>query len=192
MKNRAHAESMQKRIDRFKNLPPEEVIDSLLNSLDNFFNNEIKLTTEGNNHQTSLMFLGTHAVALTISKGLFDKGGFTGYSFFLKNFIDGETADTRFSSIANLIHGWRNVLAHQWLSLIGHRIGYDYNMQHGWQLRNGIFFINPKIYCDHYLRSFSAKGKIRKYRQLLNDEKMQEAKDRLIGKYLDDSLEKMC
>ena len=171
-------------MERFKNLPPVEVIETLLNSLDNFFNNEIRLTTKDENYQTSLLFLGTHAVALTISEGLFDKGGLSGYKLFLKNFVDGDTADTRFSSIADLIHNWRNVLAHQWLASTGHRIGYDYQMSHGWQLRDGKFFINPKIYSDYYLKAFKAGGKIWKYGQLLSSDELQRAKDRLVRKYL--------
>ena len=68
MENKAHGESREKRLERFKKNPPEEVIDTLLNSLNNYFKNEITLTTKAENAQTSLMFLGIHSVALTVSE----------------------------------------------------------------------------------------------------------------------------
>lgn len=44
MKNNAHKiESLEYRINRFKNSSPIESISTLLNSIDNFFNNEISL-----------------------------------------------------------------------------------------------------------------------------------------------------
>ena len=39
MENRAHGESKEKRLERFKKNPPVEVIETLLNSLNNYFNN---------------------------------------------------------------------------------------------------------------------------------------------------------
>ena len=177
-------EPVEKRISRFRNGPPVEIIDTLLNSIDNYFNNEIRLTTENNNYQTSLLFLGIHAVALTIAKGLFNKTGPEGYKTFLKKFVDGDTADTKFSQIAKKIHDWRNVLAHQWLGIDGYSIGYDYEMEPGWKLRNGITFINPRIYKNCYLSAFNGSGKIWDFQQILSAEELEAAKKRLISEFL--------
>ena len=160
MKNRAHSEPFNKRLKRFQDHSPMEVIDTLLDSINDYFNNEISLTAESNNHQTSLLFLGVHAVALTISEALFNKKGPEGYRLFLEKFVDGDNNDRKFSKISDFIHNWRNVLAHQWISKSGHKIGYDYKMDFGWKKQNGIIFINPQIYCEQYLKAFKSDGKI--------------------------------
>lgn len=184
MKNNSHGETKEKRLKRFIKNPPYEIIATLLNSIANFFNNEIVLTTKENNYQTSLMFLGVHSVALTVSEGLFNKTGLDGYKLFLKRFVDGDTPDTKFSTIAKSIHDWRNVLAHQWMGSIGHRIGYDYKMTSGWKKLGNVIFINPRIYIEHYLKAFGPSGKIWNWENMLTETKQQEAKKRLIAKYL--------
>ena len=109
MQNRSHMEPLEKRIKRFQNGSPIEIIETLLNSISNFFNNEIRLTTEEDHYQTSLMFLGVHAVALTISEGFYNRNGVEGYRLFLENFVDGKTPDTKLSDVATEIHSWRNI-----------------------------------------------------------------------------------
>lgn len=183
--NNAHkGETKEQRLQRFQNGPPYEVVATLLNSLANYFNNEIRLTVEGENNQSTLLFLGVHAVALTVSEGLFNKTGSQGYKTFLENFVDGDTPDTKFSTIAESIHKWRNVLAHQWIGSIGHEIGYDYQMDLGWEIRDDVTFINPRVYAEHYLKAFGAGGKIWSWEKLLSDQEQEEAKARLIDKYL--------
>ena len=184
MKNNAHSESREKRTKRFQDGPPIEIILTLLNSIDNHFNNEIRLTAQGVNYQTTLMFLGIHAVALTISGGFFNKNGVTGYKLFLEKFVDGDTLDTKFSNIADLLHNWRNILAHQWLGLTGHILGYDYEMQQGYRIEEEVTIINPKVYLEHYLKAFEAGGKIWSYREYLDDSELDSVKDRLLKKFL--------
>lgn len=184
MENRTYGESKEKRLKRFQEGPPEEIILTLLNSISHFFNNEIKLTVKEDNYQTSLLFLGIHAVALTISEGFFDKTGIEGYKLYLEKFVDGDTQDTKFSTISELLHSWRNILAHQWLGLKGHEIGYDYKMGLGWVEKEESIFINPAIYCNQYLKAFNAGGKIWEYKKYLTGKEMEEAKSRLIKKYL--------
>lgn len=185
MENRAHGESKEKRLKRFQDGPPVEIIETLLNSIDNHFNNEIFLTVNEENYQTSLLFLGIHAVALTISEAFFDKKRGEGYRLFLEKFVDGDTKDKKFSKIADEIHNWRNILAHQWLASSGHKIGYDYTTDLGWEKRNGITFINPKIYYNQYLGAFRGDNKkIWNYRDFLNDSELENVKNRLINKYL--------
>lgn len=184
MQNNTHIEDQAKRLQRFQNNPPSEVIDTLTSSIANYFNNEIRITTEGGNYQSSLLFLGVHSVALTISEGLFNKTGPDGYKLFLEHFVDGNTPDTKFSTIAQEIHDWRNVLAHQWIGSIGHNIGYDYIMTEGWKKDGQITFINPKIYCYHYMKAFGAGGAIYNYATLLTIQELEESKQRLITKYI--------
>ena len=184
MKNRAHSESFNKRLKRFRDNSPVEIIGTLLNSIANCFNNEITLAVEKDNYQTSLLFLGIHAVALTISEALFNRRGLSGYKFFLEKFVDGDTNDRKFSKIANSIHDWRNVLAHQWISQKGHKIGYNYGMNLGWKKENGVIFINPKIYCEQYLKAFKSDGRIWKYENFLSDSDLERAKNRMIEKYV--------
>lgn len=183
MRNNAHMENSLSRLARFENNPPVEVIDTLLNSIDNHLNNEIKETINTEPPQTSLLFLGIHSVALTISEGLYGKKGIEGYKFFLERFVDGTEPDTQFSHIAESIHDWRNVLAHQWLGNIGHSIGYDYDMDLGWEIRDDVCFINPRIYCEHYLSAFTAGGRIWLYEEDMTNKEQEKAKGRLIQKY---------
>ncbi|MDO8560086.1 MAG: hypothetical protein Q7S23_03585 [bacterium] len=183
MENRAHGESRDERLRRFQDNPPTEAIGTLLNSVANFFNNEIAITP--NNSQTSLLFLGIHAAALTISEVFFDKSGVEGYKLFLEKFVDGDSDDTKFSIIADLIHDWRNVLAHQWLGSVGHKIGYDYVMRLGWEVRDGITYINPKIYCEHYLKPFSSNGKMWDFLSMFSASELEDIKSRIIKKYLE-------
>ena len=88
MKNNAHQiEPFEKRLARFQNGSPIESIETPLNSIANFFNNEIIITPE--RFQTSLLFLGIHAVALTVSEIFWDLKGESGYKKFLETFVDG-------------------------------------------------------------------------------------------------------
>jgi len=176
-------EPLTNRVKRFNNGHPTEIIDTILNSIDNFFNNEIRTTIREKNYQTSLLFLGIHAVALTISESFFDKNGLDGYKLFLEKFVDGNSTDTKFSKIAKSIHSWRNVLAHQWLWAGGYNINYDYTSAHGWKKINNIIVINPKIYCECYLNAFSANGRIWNYRDIFSDQELQQIKNRLLKKF---------
>ena len=184
MQNRAHMEPLEKRIKRFQDGSPIEIIETLLNSVSNFFNNEIRLTTEEDHYQTSLMFLGVHAVALTLSEGFYNRNGAEGYKLFLENFVDGKTPDTKFSDIATEIHNWRNILAHQWLGISGYDIGYDYAMNLGWERRDGTIFINPRIYGEHYLNAFESNGRIWDYQEMFSEEELSAVKERLLNKFL--------
>ena len=182
--NRAHkGETFEARLKRFQNGSPVEVIETLLNSIANFFNNEIRLTPD--NRQTSLLFLGIHAASLTIGEAFFNqRTELENYKKFLETFVDGPTGDTRFSTIAESIHYWRNILAHQWLGSLGHKIGYDYEMTSGWEKRDDVVFINPKIYCEHYLNAFGSNGKLWDYQGIFTEIELETIKQRLIDKYV--------
>lgn len=181
MKNRAHIETKVQRLKRLKDGPPVEAIETLLNSIANFFNNEIQLTPD--QYQTSLLFLGIHAVSLTISEAFYGKSGEEGYRLFLEAFVDGKAEDKKFSMISNTLHNWRNILAHQWIGSLGHSIEYDYKMTEGWKNDEDRLVINPRIYCESYLSAFSAGGRIWKYESIFTESELEKIKSRIIEKY---------
>lgn len=174
-------------MSRFQNGSPVEIIETLLNSINNFFNNEIRATlNDVGNPQTSLLILGVHSVALTFAYGFWNKGGSQGYKLFLENFVDGDTPDRKFSVIAEDIHEWRNVLAHRWLNVAGHEFSYDYEMNEGWKKDSEVTLINPRIYLEQYLGAFGKGGKIWRYQNILTtDALMEGAKERFISKYVE-------
>jgi hypothetical protein len=179
-------ETKEQRTRRFQNGPPIEIIDTVINSIHNFFLNELRdVFVDKKNAQTSLMFLGTHSIALTISYGFFNKDGMRGYKLFLKNFVDGEQPDKVFSTIAEEIHEWRNVIAHRWINVAGHSIEYDFNMQEGWKKDGEFLIINPHIYLEQFLKAFDY-GRVYEYKNALTSSAAQQgAKERFISKYED-------
>lgn len=184
-KNRAHnSESQPKRLTRLQ-AHPVEAIDTLLNSIENFLNNEIRIAPD--DYQTSLLFLGIHAAALTIGEVFFGNQGrdkdLSNYREFLKAFVDGATPETQFSTVAEDIHSWRNILAHQWIGSLGHKIEYDYKSVLGWEKRGGVLIINPKIYCEKYLNAFSLGGKIWSYGFLFTQKQLAQIHTRIVEKY---------
>ncbi len=190
MKNNAHlGETKEQRLKRFTENHPYEVVATLTNSMANHLVNELRSVFENpSNYQTSLMFLGTHSIALTLAHGYFNKGGEDGYKLFLEYFIDGDTPDTKFSTVASRIHEWRNVLAHRWINVAGHSFSYDFDMTEGWKIEDEFLLINPKIYLDHFLKAFGSGGKIYKYEKVLTTDEMWEAaKQRYISKYTDEA-----
>jgi hypothetical protein len=183
--NRSHnSESQEHRLERLKS-HPVEAIETLLNSIANYFNNEIGVTPS--HYQTSLMFLGVHASALTVGEVFFANESpnsmFKDYKQFLETFVDGDTDDLKFSLIAEDIHNWRNILAHQWLGSMGHRIEYDYQLDLGWEKRDDILVINPKTYCEAYLKAFSLGGKIWKYDKIFTEEQLMQIHERIVRKF---------
>jgi hypothetical protein len=175
-------EGQADRLRRFQDGPPGEVISTLLNSIDNFFNNEIARAAEAN--CWSLMVMGVHAVALTISFGFFGLNGEAAYGRFLREYVDGTEPGADFSSIGNELHTWRNVLAHQWLGTAGHAIGFDPSIAVGWERRSGILVVNPDRYHQAYQNAFRTSSPLWKPEKLLTPAEIQAAKDRLIDKYV--------
>lgn len=174
-------EDKTKRLKRFQSGPPIEIMETLLNSLDNYFNREIGQAA--NSKLWTLVILGIHAVALTIAEGIFNKRGLTGFTFFLESFIDTPDEGCDFSAIATDMHTHRNVIAHQWLSSSGYKLGYDFGMKKGWEKRGDVIFFNPTKYYELYKKAFSAGGKIWSYEQLLTQNDAEDSKRRLIKKY---------
>lgn len=176
-------ESKNNKIDRLSNNTPHEAIGTLLNSISLYLNSEIKIASE--QKQTTLLFLGIHASMLTISEALFGqkKDSLDNYKIYLEKFTNQANENNNFFSIADKIHNWRNIVAHQLISSAGHNISFDYNMTEGWKMDNKILFINPKVYCDSYLESFSEDGKIWLYESIFSKTALDEAKNRILNKY---------
>lgn len=188
-KNNSHlGETAEERLKRFQDGPPTESIDTLLNSINNYFNNEIRATiSDLQSPQTTLMFLGIHAAILTISEALFNDKTSGGYKLFLEKYVDYEGRADNFSLIADDIHAWRNIIAHQWLSVKGHDIAYAYRLEQGWTREDGILHINPKIYCELYLAAFQIGGKIWQYSRHFTQEDLEAIKLRMINRFVKDS-----
>ena len=187
MKNNAHiGETKEQRLKRFTENGPYEVIATITNSMANNFINELRTVFDNPaSYQTTLMFLGTHSIALTLANGFFNKGGEDGYKLFLENFIDGDTPDTKFSTIASEIHEWRNVLAHRWINVAGHSFSYEFDMPEGWKTEDEFLLVNPRIYLTQFLKAFGSGGRISQYEKILTTEKMwEDAKQRFISKYI--------
>lgn len=178
-------ETKKERLKRFEENSPKEIIETIINSIANYFISELRTVFDNTgNYQTTLMFLGTHSIALTIAYGLFNNDGEDGYKLFLENFIDGDTQDTKFSAVASRIHEWRNVLTHRWINVAGHSFSYDFDMAEGWKIEGEFLLVNPKIYLDQFLKAFGLAGRIYQYEKILTtDEMWESAKQRFISKY---------
>lgn len=176
-------EDFSKRLNRFKYNPPNEIIDTLIASIDNnFIRTELEIAC--GEKCFNLLFIGIHAVAETISEGIYGKDGLNGFKFYLENFVDGQNQNNQFSKIAKDINDWRNILIHQWLSKKGCYFGYNPTMIEGWKKDKGILYLNPISYFEHFKKGFKSGGMIWNYRQLLNVNKQQKTKERLFKKFL--------
>lgn len=190
MKNNAHiGETKEQRMKRFNDSDPYEVVATITNSIASYFINELRVVFDNpSNPQTSLMFLGTHSIALTIAHGFWGKGGEDGYKLFLEHFIDGDTPDTKFSVVADRIHEWRNVIAHRWINTAGHSFSYEFSMSQGWTVEGDFLLVNPKIYLGQFLKAFGPAGKIYEYDKILTTDQMWEkTKQRFISKYIEEA-----
>jgi hypothetical protein len=135
------------------------------------------------NESWALAILGIHAVALTVSQGLYGKTGSEGFRLFLKNFIDSDAEAHDYSTIGDLIHNYRNNLAHQWLAVSGYRFGFNTQLKVGWARVDEVTYLNPRIYGESYLSSFAAGGKIWGWETTLELSALEDAKVRLVSKF---------
>jgi len=184
--NNAHlGETKEQRLKRFTENSPIEVIETVINSMASYFVNELSTVFDNtDNRQTTLMLLGTHSIALTLAHGLFDEDGLKGYRLFLEHFVDGDTPDTKFSTVATEIHEWRNVLAHRWINVAGHNISYNFEMDEGWVKDGEFLVLNPQVYLKQFLETFDFRGRIYRYNTILtSDELLEEARQRFVSKY---------
>jgi len=169
------------RLKRFTEGPPQEIIETLLNSIDNHVNRELERALA--NECWDLAILGIHAVALTVSGGLYDRPGSEGYKLFLSNFIDSDEEGYDYSTIGGLIHNYRNNLAHQWLAVSGYRFGLDTRVKAGYAKIGDVTYLNPRAYGESYLDSFEGGGRVWNWETTLEPSDLEAAKSRLLSKF---------
>lgn len=184
-------ETFEARLTRFLDNEWIELPATLLNSLHNVFVNEIQ--EAGKRRLEHLVFLGTHAIMQTVSESVFDRTGFDGTRFYLQRFVDGPTADKKFSEIADVLHELRNVTAHRWLSSMAHSLDLDYTMSEGWVRRANVLAINPDVYLECFSEGFRRGGPIWQYRSFWPEDERLVRKYRLLARWLDlDKKDPIC
>ncbi|MDP8237270.1 MAG: hypothetical protein P9M08_12885 [Candidatus Erginobacter occultus] len=176
-------ESFEKRLKRFVNENVEEIPLTLINSILNFILPQIEQANEHKHYE--LMLLGTHAIIQIVSENVFGRRGNIATKFYLENFVDGATKDTKFSLVSEVIHGWRNNIAHQWLSHRGHKLLPDSEMKEGWKYENNLLKLNPRIYGELFIKGYKTRGIFKKYRQLLTNPEKLIRKYEYIANWLD-------
>lgn len=177
---------LEKRYVQMTQGHPDVAITILLNSMHNgFINRELKMAREHSLHY--LLLMGIHACILTINKYIFGKGGKKAFKDYLKNHVDGTRADLKFSLYSDKIYVRRNVLAHQWLSSIGHEFGFDSDMNEGVNEENGIVLLNTVHYFDQFQSAFKQKPKTKESiwnaAKALTMKEKDQAKSRIIDAY---------
>ncbi len=180
------AERFQQRLQRFQNNSPIEFIETILNSIHNYYIPELQIASD--NKQSNLLILGLHSIVETISENVFLKKGVKGFKFYLENFVDIDERGGQFSEIADELNDWRNIVAHQYISKLGHSFNYDYEISVGHQTENGIIILNPKIFFEQFQSAFLANGgktkrKIWNYEKIIASDKMEETKTQFLAKF---------
>ncbi len=158
-------ESFKERLKRYTNENDLEIFGWLTVFLRNAYLPEIRSAKE--NRRYHCVYLLIHAIMQMVSENMFGLRGKDGTKFYLENFVDGNTRDTKFSLVADEIHDARNVMAHQGYSSLQHRVEYlDDEMTAGWKKEADTLHFNPAIYAAHFERAFSEIAIVQKYRQL--------------------------
>src|SRR3989338_7301474 len=179
-------ETFSQRLQRFQNNSPVEFIETILNSIHNCRIPKLEIASK--NQLSELLILGIHTSIETISENIFLQKGIDGFKFYLENFVDAEKDGFRFSEIAVELNDWRNIIAHQYISKLGHSFGYDYTISTGYRVENGTIILNPKIFFDQFQSAFLANGsktkrKIWDYEKNIASDKIEEAKTKFLAKF---------
>ncbi len=175
-------EDAEKRLKRLEDGPPLEIIETLLNSIHNFYLRETSAAIKAGTWD--LAFIGTHSVASIIGAGLFgDRSMEASFRRFLKEFVDTDEPGGNFSDIAKELNDWRHVLIHRWLSKMGHEFGFDTDQIEGWRRVDGVLLVNPVRLNEAVANAFALNGKLWQWRDVLSDAEAQAAKTRLLELY---------
>ena len=168
-------ETFKQRLKRYVDNESLEIFGWLTVYLHNSYWGEIYAAKE--NRQYHSVYLLTHALIQMISENMFGFRSKQATKFYLENFVDGDTPDTKFSSITDDIHDARNVMAHQGYSSLQHQVEYFADdMAEGWKYDNGSILINPKVYGGRFEAAFGNGKIVQRYEQLTNE-------TRIIRKY---------
>lgn len=182
-------ETFEQRLKRFRDGPPQEIIGTLLNSINTNYIRELKILMSNGGEIGYLPIIGVHSIIMTISKDVFSKTGKRGFKYYLKNFVDWDKDGFRFSEISDVLYDWRNVIVHQFISRLGHSIGFDYVMDTGYRYSNETIFINPRILCRQLISGFEGDRRTQNiiwhYSEILGKGGMEKAKVRILKKYIE-------
>lgn len=151
-------ETFEDRLRRFLFGSPNEVFLTILNSISNFTLPELCAATDAGLYNLSL--LGAHSVMQIIGEQIYGKTGIEATTFYLKNFVDGDTDDTKFSTIAEELHTFRNVHAHRWSSRFNHAVGFDTGEEKGWWHDDDGLHINPIIFMKCFSAGFRGQNRM--------------------------------
>jgi hypothetical protein len=178
-------ESYEKRLRRLSTGPPDEIILTILNSIDNFLLSELADAAKYGLYD--LVILGVHGVIMTITEHIFLKSGKNGFKFYLENFVDKDEAGWDFSHVAPRIYDLRNVIAHQCLSKLGHVVGYDDQQDVGYRHEDNILWLNVPGYFEQFRAGFrgnqSTKHWLYDYRDLLDEATMETVKSEYLKSF---------
>jgi hypothetical protein len=145
-------ESFTDRLRRLVASDVNEMPETILNSISNFFLPQIMKA--GAQDLELPVLLATHAIIQTVAEKIFGRRGPAGTLFYLQHFVDGPTPEVRFSPISAEIHEVRNVVAHQWMSSVNHGLAIDYTISQGWIRRGTVVHFNPRIYLAQFSQGF--------------------------------------
>ena len=178
-------ETFEQRLQGFIDQSPIGFIDTILLSIQNDFIPQLDIALK--NNLDDLLILGIHSVIETISENISLKIGISGFKFYLGNFVDADKEGFRFSEIAGVLNGLRNIIAHQKISRLGHSFGYDYSIDVGYKKDNTIIYLNPLIFFEQFKSGFKdgskTKRRIWDYTTLVSQREMEEAKRKFIQKF---------
>ncbi|SRR5216684_3567782 len=113
-------------------------------------------------HMLVMIFMGTHAAIQTVGEKVFGREGEEATKFYLEHFVDGPTPDRKYSTVANLIHNIRNVMAHRGYSKSQHFTGYDWGLPGGFAWKGDQFHINPDRYVEDFVAGSGNYAKVQR------------------------------
>lgn len=161
-------ETFQERLKRHIDSNDLEIFGWLTVYLHNAYWAEIYAAKQ--NRLYHCVYFMTHALIQMVSENMFGFRGKDGTRFYLESFVDGDSADTKFSLITEEIHDVRNVMAHQGYSSLQHRVEYFADeIAAGWNRDGNTVLINPKIYADQFEKALGRGTLVDKYQQLTDE-----------------------
>ena len=154
----------------------------ILNSIANFFLPQIQKA--GEQQLEYPVLLGTHAIIQTVSEKIFGLHGLSGTDFYLRQFVDAGPPNRTYSTISADMHDLRNVVAHRWMSSLGHNLAIDYTIMGGFEQRGSDIHFNPTVYLQDFAAGFGAGGHIWDYEALVGDDDLLVRKYEFIAEWL--------
>lgn len=175
-------ETFEARLSRFLLSEVDEIPLTLLNSIDNFFLPQIQKA--GKHKLEYPVLLGTHAIIQTVAGKIFGVTGLSGTKFYLREFVDAGPSDRTYSSISTDVHDLRNVVAHTWISSLGHTFVIDYTISGGFLQRGSTIHFNPTVYLQDFSAGFGADGRVWDFKNLVTDDHLLLRKYEFIAEWL--------